>query len=117
GELLAELNRLGLDKNTVVIFASDHGEMLGEHGQWSKRLMLEWSSRVPLIVSAPGLLPEGRRVSALVALLDFFPTITELAHADVETEVDGRSLLPLLKGTAKGDDRAVIAEYLGEGAL
>jgi len=117
GELLAELNRLGLDKNTVVIFASDHGEMLGEHGQWSKRLMLEWSSRVPLIVSAPGRLPEGKKIATPVSLIDLFPTLTELARAKVETEVDGRSLLPLLRGTESGGDRAVIAEYLGEGGL
>ena len=63
--------------------------------------MLEWSSRVPLIVSAPGLLPEGKRVGAPVSLIDLFPTFAELAHVKVDTEVDGHSLLPLLSGLGK----------------
>lgn len=117
GKLLAELRRLEIDQNTVIIFTSDHGEMLGEHGQWSKRLMLEWSIRVPLIISAPGLLPQGRRVAAPVSLIDLFPTLTELAGAKVETAIDGRSLVGLLNGTERGRGRAVVAEYLGEGTI
>lgn len=116
GKLLAELKRLDLDKSFVVFFTSDHGTMLGEHGQWSKRYMLEWSSRVPLIVSGPGM-PEGKRIAAPVSLIDLFPTITDLAGVKVESEVDGRSFLPFLKGAESGDGRAVIAEYLGEGVL
>jgi choline-sulfatase len=117
GKLLAELRRLELDQNVVVIFTSDHGEMLGEHHQWSKRLMLEWSCRVPLIVSAPGQLPEGKRVQAPVSLVDLFPTFADLAHTPLDTEVDGRSLLPLLTGAESGEERTVVAEYLGEGTI
>ncbi|HLJ17023.1 MAG TPA: choline-sulfatase [Bryobacteraceae bacterium] len=117
GHILDELARLGLDRNTVVIFTSDHGEMLGEHGQWSKRLLLEWSARVPLIVSAPGRLPAGKRIRGLVSLADLFPTFAELAGVKVETQLDGSSLLPLLSGTETGDGREVISEYLGEGSL
>lgn len=57
GLFLDELERLDLSRNTLVVLSSDHGEMLGEHGQWSKRIMLEWSARVPLILSQPGTLP------------------------------------------------------------
>jgi choline-sulfatase len=117
GKLLAELRRLQLDQDFVVFFASDHGEMLGEHHQWSKRLMLEWSSRVPLIVSAPGRLPEGKRVSTPVSLLDLFPTFAEVANVPIDTEVDGQSLLPLLHGQESSDARPVIAEYLGQGTI
>jgi len=117
GKLLAELRRLELDKNVAVVFTSDHGEMLGEHHQWSKRLMLEWSCRVPLIVSAPGILPAGKRVGPPVSLIDLFPTFADLAHEKVETEVDGRSLLPLLSGQESSQDHPVIAEYLGEGTI
>ncbi len=117
GKLVAELRRLQLDQNLVLIFTSDHGEMLGEHHQWSKRLMLEWSSRVPLIVSAPGLLPEGKRVGAPVSTLDLFPTFAELAGANVDTQIDGHSLVPLLSGRGEDDQRTVIAEYLGEGTI
>lgn len=62
GLLLDELDRLEMANDTVVIFTSDHGEMCGEHGQWSKRLMLEWSARIPLIVSAPGRFTPGGRM-------------------------------------------------------
>ena len=117
GKLLAELRRLELDQNLVVIFTSDHGEMLGEHHQWSKRLMLEWSCRVPLIVSAPGQLPEGRRIDAPVSLLDLLPTFADLTRTGIDTEVDGRSLMPLLSGAENGHARTVIAEYLGEGTI
>ncbi len=117
GRLLAELDRLGLSGNTVVVFTSDHGEMLGEHGQWSKRLMLEWSSRVPLIVRAPGKIAGGSRVPAPVSLLDLFPTLAELAGAQVETPLDGRSVLPLLDGRETARDREVVCEYLGEGTI
>jgi choline-sulfatase len=117
GKLLAELQRLQLDQNLVVFFTSDHGEMLGEHHQWSKRLMLEWSSRVPLIVSAPGLLPEGKHVSAPASLIDLLPTFADLAHTKIDTEVDGRSLLPLLSGAKSSHERTAIAEYLGEGTI
>jgi len=117
GQLLRELDRLGLAAGTVVIFTSDHGEMLGEHGQWSKRLMLEWSSRVPLILRAPGRLPAGKRVAAPVALVDLFPTLAELAGAKVETPLDGQSLLPLIRGDQDSRTREVVCEYLGEGTL
>lgn len=117
GKLLAELRRLQLDQDFVVFFISDHGEMLGEHHQWSKRLMLEWSSRVPFIVSAPGRLPEGKRVSVPVSLLDLFPTFAEMAQVKVDTPLDGRSLMPFISGQENDTSRPVIAEYLGQGTI
>jgi choline-sulfatase len=117
GKLLAELQRLQLDENLVVLFTSDHGEMLGEHHQWSKRLMLEWSSRVPLIVSGPGLFLENRRITTPVSCLDLFPTFAEMGILKIDTEVDGRSLLPLLQGQESDPDRTILAEYLGEGTI
>ena len=117
GFLLDELERLELQRNTLVVLTSDHGEMLGEHGQWSKRILLEWAARVPLILSWPGSLPAGRRVSAPVSLLDLFPTLAEIASAQVETRLDGHSLLPLLDGRDDGRQREVVSEYLGEGAV
>ncbi|MBI4874696.1 MAG: choline-sulfatase [Acidobacteria bacterium] len=116
GRILDEMERLGLARNSIVVFASDHGEMMGEHGQWSKRLMLEWSSRVPLLVSGPGI-PAGKRVAPPVSLVDLFPTFAEIARSKVETPLDGRSLLPLLDGRQDGRDREVVGEYLGEGPI
>jgi choline-sulfatase len=116
GQLMKELHRLQM-QNTVVIFTSDHGEMLGEHGQWSKRLMLEWSGRVPMIVAGHGRIPAGKRVAAPVSLADLFPTFAEMAEAKVETPLDGKSLLPLIDGRDDGHERECVAEYLGEGTI
>lgn len=117
GLILDQIDQLGMAENTVVVLTSDHGEMMGEHGQWSKRLFLEWSGRVPLIIRAPGRIPAGKRVKAPVSLIDFFPTFAEIAGVKVETPLDGRSLLPLIDGREDGRDRAVIGEYLGEGTI
>jgi choline-sulfatase len=117
GQLMQELQQTGLAGNTILVLTGDHGEMMGEHGQWSKRLMLEWSSRVPMILHGPGRIAAGKRVKAPVSLLDLFPTFAEIAGAKVETPLDGRSLLPLIDGREDGRNRAVIGEYLGEGPL
>jgi len=117
GQLLDELERLGLAGNTMVVFTSDHGDMMGEKGQWFKRIYLEWSARVPLIVRWPGRVPAGKRVGAPVSLVDLFPTFTEGAGVPLRTRIDGRSLLPLLDGREEGRDREVIGEYFGEGTI
>jgi choline-sulfatase len=116
GLLLAELESLGMT-DTMVVFTSDHGDMLGEKGQWFKRLYLEWSARVPLIVRFPGRAHAGKRVSSLVSLLDLFPTFAETAGAPVETRLDGKSLLPLIDGREDGGAREVIGDYCGEATL
>lgn len=117
GRLLDELDRLGMANDTLVVFASDHGDMAGEKGQWFKRVYLEWSARIPLIVRYPGRAPAGRRVSSLVSLVDLFPTFTEAAGVEVSTPIDGRSLLPLMDGREDGRGREVIGEYCGEGTI
>lgn len=101
GELLATLQDSGLDRNTVVVFTGDHGEMLGERGMWFKMCMFEWAVRIPLIVSWPEVLAP-RRVQANVSLVDLLPTLVDIASAstgmaapDVEA-LDGRSLRSLL---------------------
>lgn len=117
GLMLNELERLGLANDTMVVFASDHGDMLGEKGQWFKRIYLEWSARVPLIVSHPGRLPAGKRVGALVSLVDLMPTFAEAGGIGLATPVDGRSLLPLMDGREDGRDREVIGDYCGEATI
>lgn len=122
GELLAELDRLGVAENTVVVFASDHGDMQGEHGMWYKRTFHEWAMRVPLIVADPRASENhGREVEAPVSLVDLFPTFTELGGAPADwpgTEhLDGESLVPLMNGETDGAERVVYGEYCGEGAV
>jgi choline-sulfatase len=121
GELLAELKRLGIEKDTVVLFTSDHGDMQGEHGMWFKRTFYEDSMRVPLIFSAPGIIRENVRVDTPVSLVDLFPTLTALGEAPDEwpgrEDLDGNNLAPFLRGDAPGKLKPMLAEYLGEGVL
>ena len=117
GELLATLETCGLAENTVVVFTSDHGDMLGERGLWFKMNFFEPSARVPLIISAPDW--EPRSVSEPTSLLDVLPTLIELAGgslADAATPLDGTSLAPLATGTAE-PGRGVLAEYAAEASL
>jgi choline-sulfatase len=117
GELLNELDRLGLADTTAVVFSSDHGEMLGDHGQWSKRLLLEWSARVPLIVRMPGRAGAGKRISQPVSLVDLLPTFNSFAGVKTDLPFDGKSLAPLIAGAEEDREAVVISEYLGEGAI
>ena len=90
------------DRNTIVLLCSDHGEMLGDHYLWRKSVPYEPSARVPLLVRAPerfGLLP-GSLVDAPVCLEDLMPTLLELAGVPIPASVEGRSLVPLLRGEA-----------------
>ena len=95
GRVLNELDRLGLRKNTAVIFTSDHGYHLGDHGFWQKANMHEQVIRVPLIVSAPGFSP-GASSSSLAELADIYPTACELTGIEIPADVQGESLVPVL---------------------
>ena len=95
GRILDELDQAGLRDSTAIVFCSDHGYHLGEHGFWQKHNYHEDVTRVPLIISAPGI-PPGRTRS-LVELIDIFPTLTDLTHIQTPPGVQGKSLVPLLK--------------------
>jgi choline-sulfatase len=126
--LLGVLRETGRLDSTVVILTADHGEMLGERGAWYKMSCYEGSARVPLVIRAPGLFRPAR-VAAPVSTMDLLPTLTDLAdlagnggtgegneeHGGVIGPLDGRSLLPHLRGAPDRDE--VTAEYLAEGAI
>lgn len=117
GLILGTLRDTGLDENTVIIVCGDHGEMLGERGLWYKMTFFEGGARVPLVIRAPRLFPPGV-VAQGVSNLDLLPTLLELAGLEPgdAAPLDGRSLVPLARG--EGDvERAVYAEYMGEGAV
>ncbi|MCA3139869.1 MAG: choline-sulfatase [Rhodocyclaceae bacterium] len=118
GQLLAVLEQSGLDRDTVVVFTGDHGEMMGERGMWFKQTFYEWSARVPLMVSWPGVVAP-RRLREVVSLVDLLPTLLGIADptgiVSPVDPLDGRTLLPLLRGeTAEGEGLA-ISEYTAEG--
>ena len=103
GRIIDELERLGLRDSTTIVFASDHGYHLGEHGFWQKSNLHEEVTRVPLIMSVPGFKP-GRSKS-ITELADIFPTLSQLAGLTVPASVEGKSLVPILN-----DHDAVVRE-------
>jgi arylsulfatase A-like enzyme len=98
GEVLDFLKENGLDKNTVVIYASDQGFYLGEHGWFDKRWMFEESYRTPLIIRWPGVVNPGTVNTNMVSNLDLAETFLEIAGVAVPPDMQGRSMVPLLKG-------------------
>jgi len=97
GRLRDTLKELGLDDNTIVIYSSDQGFYIGDHGWYDKRWMYEESLKMPLIVNWPGV-TKGTRNTDLVQNLDYAETFLEIAGADIPADMQGRSLVPLLKG-------------------
>ena len=120
GQLLHALEATGQKDNTIVIFLSDHGEMLGERGLWYKMTFFEWSARVPMIFCCPKRFNAGR-VAQPVSLVDVLPTLVEMANegnaVDYADAIDGISLLPCLEGSRIQEHNAVYGEALCEGAI
>lgn len=97
GKVLSALERLDLDRNTLVIFTSDHGYHLGDHGLWQKRSLFERGARVPLIIARPGTTVRGAVAPGVVELLDLYPTVAELCGLRAPPYLDGVSLRPVLE--------------------
>jgi arylsulfatase A-like enzyme len=98
GEVLDFLKKNGLDKNTIVIYASDQGFYLGEHGWFDKRWMFEESYRTPLLVQWPGVTKPGSVNSDIVSNLDLAETFLDMAGVKVPDDMQGRSMVSILKG-------------------
>ena len=111
GRVLAALRELGLDRDTVILYTTDHGEMLGEHGLWQKFVFYEPSVGVPLIVRAPGITPADARCKTPVSLVQVMATVLELCGVSVPAGLDGASLLPDLREPARQRDTTVYSEY------
>lgn len=98
GELLNYLDQTGLAQNTVVIYASDQGFYLGEHGWFDKRFIYEESLKTPFVIRYPGVIKPGTKLNQLVSNIDWAPTVLNLAGAAIPSDIQGQSFLPLLKG-------------------
>ena len=108
GTLMKTLEELGLSDNTVVIYSSDQGFYIGDHGWYDKRWMYEESLKMPLIVKWPGVAEAGSVNEDLVQNLDYAETFLEIAGAEIPADMQGRSLVPLLAGETPADWRESI---------
>ncbi len=105
GKILDYLEESGLDKNTIVVYTSDQGFYLGEHGWFDKRWMYKESLRTPLLIRWPEQIEAGSVNTDLVSNLDFGETFIDIAGASIPEEMQGRSLLPILQGNTPEDWR------------
>jgi iduronate 2-sulfatase len=96
GRVLDALDELGLRENTIIVFTSDHGYHMGEHGMWQKRHLFEPSVRVPLIIEAPGMKAQGQASGQIVELVDLYPTLADLCGLTPPNAQAGISIAPTL---------------------
>lgn len=105
GRVLKYLEESGLAENSIVIYSSDQGFFLGEHGWYDKRWMYDESLRMPLIVRWPGVMEDEQKNDELVQNIDFAPTFLDMAGLSIPDDIQGRSILPFLKGEMVNDWR------------
>ncbi|MEI8291189.1 MAG: sulfatase [Verrucomicrobiota bacterium] len=111
GKVLAELDRLNLRSNTIVILWGDHGWKLGEHAAWGKHSNVENDVNAPLILSAPGMKRVGAHTDALVEFVDIYPTLCELAGLPLPGHLEGTSFKPLLDDAKRPWKSAAFSQY------
>jgi choline-sulfatase len=116
GELLQALEDYGLHDNTIVMFLSDHGDMLGERRMVQKRVFYDYSARIPWLIYHPRRWQEGVKVKEAVSIVDIMPTVLDLLGVNQQevVPVDGQSVLPLIEGD-RDEKRAVFCEFHSEG--
>jgi arylsulfatase A-like enzyme len=111
GKVLAELDRLGLRKNTIVILWGDHGYHLGEHGTWNKRTNWEIATRVPMIIALPNQKTAGQATAALVEFVDIYPTLAGLCKLRTPQNLEGTSFQPLIESPQRPWKTAAFSIY------
>ena len=112
GRVLDALDSTGLAGNTIVLFTSDHGYHMGEHGHWQKTTLFENATRVPLILAGPGIGSEGVTTQAPAEMVDFYPTLAELCGLPHSGHLSGISLVPALMDPEARPREAALTQYL-----
>jgi len=111
GRILDTLDATGLDKNTIVVFTSDHGYHMGEHGHYQKTTLFENAARVPLIISAPGAKAIGWDTDMPAEMVDFYPTLAELCDLPAPKNLSGVSLAPMLQDAKVKPRTSAFTQY------
>lgn len=112
-KVLTTLEKLNALDDFIVLYWTDHGDMLGQHGLWEKKQFYDASSRVPLIISDPRQPEANGQVTQVTSLLDIFPTLCDLVEIPTPTDLEGDSLLPLMHGKSDGWRDEAISELWG----
>lgn len=115
GAILKTLDELGLADNTIVVFTSDHGDMMGSHGLVTKTVMYEESVRVPWLMRVPGMCQRQRIIDQPVSHIDLVPTLLELMGVKAPDQLPGQSLVPLMRGQKLAQDHVFIEWNPGTG--
>ncbi len=110
GEMIEELKNNGLYDNTIIVYAADNGLAIGSHGLLGKQNLYEHSTKVPLIITGPGI-PKGSTNKALVYLIDMYPTLSELCELPAPDGIDGESLIRVINGALEGVRTSVYTAY------
>jgi len=110
GKILQRLDELGLEDNTLVVFTSDHGEMLGDHGMHGKFVFYEGSVHVPLLMRLPGVIKAGTVIKTPTSHIDLFSTILDYC-GKTGNESEGHNLRPLIEGREDGANRIAVSEW------
>ena len=111
GRIVKAVDRLGLAGNTVIVFTSDHGYHMGEHGHWQKTTLFENATRVPLIIAAPGSKAAGKATECPAEMIDFYPTLADLCGLDAPTNLSGVSLKSVLNDPAARPRTDALTQY------
>ncbi|MCA9245477.1 MAG: sulfatase [Planctomycetales bacterium] len=111
GRVLDVLEETGLDENTIVLFTSDHGYHMGEHGYYQKTTLFENAAHVPLIISAPGMKSAGQATGAPAEMIDFYPTLAELAELAPPDNLSGISQAPVLRDVQARPRTAALTQF------
>ena len=117
GRMLDYIDKSGLAENTIVIYSSDQGFYLGEHGWYDKRWMFEESLKMPFLIRWPGVIQPGIRPQEMIQNIDYAPTFLEIAGINIPEDIQGKSLVPIFKGETPKDWRQDIyyAYYMNPG--
>jgi arylsulfatase A-like enzyme len=115
GRILETLRENGLEDDTVIVFTSDHGDMMGDFHMLTKGMMFQSAVRVPLMIKVPGLPQQPREIVEPVSLVDLTPTLLDILGSEVPGKVDGKSLYPAMKGEASLEHNDVYIEWNAKG--